>query len=131
MACFIAGSATDSIELLDFFANIFNTNGKSVNAFNNGMVIADALNSYGLLYSGLWGSQNGTGRAKKEFDRVMPIHLKQLKSDTMEVRVASGENIALMFEILGIGRKIDASEEWEQLQNHERVRYSLLISLVH
>nr|CAG8481239.1 11044_t:CDS:2 [Entrophospora candida] len=120
MACFIAGSAADAIELLDFFANIFHTDGKSVNAINNGMVIADALNSYGLLYAGLWGSQKGTDKAKKEFDRLMPIHLKHLKSDTMEVRVASGENIALMFEILGIGRKRDASEEWEQLQHPER-----------
>src|SRR5207248_680176 len=91
------------------------------------MVIADALNSYGLLYSALWGDQKETNRARKEFDHVMPIHIKHLESDAVEVRVASGENIALMFETLGIGRKRDASEEWEQLRYADEVRCCFII----
>jgi hypothetical protein len=131
MVCFIAGSATDAIELLDFFKNIFHTNGKSIGAFNNGTIIADALNYYGLLYAGLWGNNhNVSDRARKEFDSVMPIHVKQLESDTMEVRVASGENIALIFEILGIGRKRNPSEEWEQLQDVNEVKMILLLLFI-
>jgi len=57
--------------------------------------------------------------AREEFERVMPAHIKQLESSTMEVRVASGENIALMFETLGISRKVDLAEEWGQEHDDE------------
>ncbi|RIA80969.1 interferon-related developmental regulator-domain-containing protein [Glomus cerebriforme] len=119
LACFIAGSQTEAFELLDFFVEIIITNGKSVNAINDGVTLTSALNAYGLLYAGLWGdSKKVAGMAREEFERVMPAHIKQLESSTMEVRVASGENIALMFETLGIG-KVDSTEEWGQEQDDE------------
>jgi len=115
LACFISCSQAETFELLNFFAEIIITNGKSVNAINDGATLTGALNAYGLLYAGLWGdSKKVAGMAREEFERVMPAHIKQLESSTMEVRVASGENIALMFETLGIGRGVDSAEEWGQ-----------------
>ena len=127
LACFIAGSQAEAIELLNFFAEIITTNGKSVNANNDGDTLTSTLNAYGLLYAGLWGdSKKVAGMAREEFERIMPAHIKQLESSTMEVRVASGENIALMFETLGINRKIDSAEEWGQ-EHDDEVRKSLKI----
>ncbi|CAG8665330.1 18374_t:CDS:2, partial [Racocetra fulgida] len=105
-------------ELLDFFNEIILTNGKSVNANNEGGVIESALNAYGLLFSGLWGdSKRGSDKAREEFERIMPSLIKQLESSTMEVRVASGEIIALMFESLGIGKESGTVENWGQSQD--------------
>ncbi|CAG8479275.1 11955_t:CDS:2 [Acaulospora morrowiae] len=123
LVCFIAGSHTDAIELLEFFSNIIITSGKSVNATNNPVTITSALNSYGLLFSGLWGnSRKGSIRSREEFERVMPGHIKQLESTSMEVRVASGENIALMFESLGIGRRVEQNDKWG---NHDHLTHLL------
>ncbi|CAI2179239.1 4011_t:CDS:2 [Funneliformis geosporum] len=120
LACFIAGSQAEVFELLNFFAEIIITNGKSVNATNDGATLTSALNAYGLLYARLWGdSKKVAGMAREEFERVIPAHTKQLESSIMEVRVASGVNIALMFETLGIGKRIDPSEEWVQDQEAE------------
>ncbi|CAG8596338.1 6448_t:CDS:2 [Funneliformis caledonium] len=113
LACFIAGSQAEVFELLNFFAEIIITNGKSVNAVNDGATLTSALNAYGLLYASLWGdSKKVAGMAREEFERIIPAHTKQLESSIMEVRVASGINIALMFETLGIGKRIDPAEEW-------------------
>ncbi|CAG8827525.1 10482_t:CDS:2, partial [Racocetra persica] len=115
LTCFIAASYADAIELLDFFNEIILTNGKSVNANNEGGVIESALNAYGLLFSGLWSdNKRGSDKAREEFERIMPSLIKQLESSTMEVRVASGEIIALMFESLGIGKESGTGENWGQ-----------------
>ncbi|RIB07169.1 interferon-related developmental regulator-domain-containing protein [Gigaspora rosea] len=113
LSCFISASYAEAIELLNFFNDIIVTNGKNVNANNDGEVIESALNAYGLLFSGLWGdNKRGSNKAKEEFDHIMPGLTKQLESSTMEVRVASGEIIALMFESLGIGKENDTEENW-------------------
>lgn len=123
MACFISGSQAEALELMNFFVEIIITNGKSVNAINDGATLTGALNAYGLLYAGLWGdSKKVAGMAREEFERVMPAHIKQLESSTMEVRVASGENIALMFETLGISKGIDSAEGWGQELDDEVFR---------
>ena len=110
---------------MNFIVEIIITNGKTVNANNDGATLTSALNAYGLLYAGLWGdSKKVSGIAKEEFERIMPAHIKQLESSTMEVRVASGENIALMFETLGIGRKMDSADEWGQ-EHDDKVRILL------
>ncbi|CAG8554768.1 183_t:CDS:2, partial [Scutellospora calospora] len=116
LACFVSASYADAIELLDFFNDIILTNGKSVNANNEGDVIEGALNAYGLLFSGLWGNnRRSSDKAREEFERIMPNLTKQLESSTMEVRVASGEIIALMFESLG--KENSAEENWNQLSD--------------
>ncbi|CAG8525065.1 2047_t:CDS:2, partial [Dentiscutata heterogama] len=92
LACFISASYADAIELLNFFNDIILTNGKSVNANNEGSVIESALNAYGLLFSGLWGdSKRSSDKAKEEFEHIMPGLIKQLESSTMEVRFAADE----------------------------------------
>ena len=101
----------DALELIGFFVQIIKTNGSSVNAPNDSLTVTAALKAYGLLYAGLWGdSKRNSPAAREEFDRVMPMHMMHLESPSMDVRVASGENIALMFEILKIGREHGAGE---------------------
>lgn len=79
LACFTAASYADAIELLDFFNEIILTNGKSVNANNEGSVIESALKAYGLLFSGLWGnSKRGSDKAREEFERIMQVLLNSL-----------------------------------------------------
>lgn len=57
-------------------------------------VTVAALDSYGLLFSILDGS------VREAFDRTMPAHMKHLKSTNGDVRIAAGENVALMYESL-------------------------------
>ncbi|CAG8675645.1 7817_t:CDS:2, partial [Ambispora leptoticha] len=45
-------------------------------------------------------------------------------------RVASGENIALMFDILGIGRKYSSSREYEDLDNVDFHQIDQLVTLL-
>src|SRR6185295_2958002 len=108
---------------------IIKTNGSSVNAPNDSLTVTAGLKAYGLLYAGLWGdSKRNSPAAREEFDRVMPMHMMHLESPSMDVRVASGENIALMFEILKIGREhgtgewgeaSESDEDYEGSENYE------------
>src|SRR6185312_6234303 len=110
----------DAVELIGFFVQIIKTNGSSVNAPNDSLTIAAALKAYGLLYAGLWGdSKRNSPAAREEFERIMPMHVMHLESPSMDVRVASGENIALMFEILKIGRARGAGEWGEASESDE------------
>ncbi|CAG8747719.1 10811_t:CDS:2, partial [Ambispora leptoticha] len=116
LACFIAASNKDALELLDFFYNIISSNAKNIHAVNDPASLTSALNAHGLLYAGLWGDyreskSSSSSGPRAQFERIMPTLMRQLESTIMEVRVASGENIALMFDILGIGVLLVLSED--------------------
>ncbi|RUS26002.1 interferon-related developmental regulator-domain-containing protein [Jimgerdemannia flammicorona] len=106
---FIAASTADSIDCLNFFYEILQSAGHSVHIDDvededaMTIVMASAARGYGLLYAVIWGDGRGRrGDAWDEFEKSMPAHLKLLDSISMEVRVASGENIALMFESIDL-----------------------------
>ncbi|CAG8544966.1 6847_t:CDS:2 [Ambispora gerdemannii] len=89
LACFIAASKADALELLDFFYDIISSNAKNINAVNDGASITSALNAYGLLYAGLWGDYrdsklSSSSGAHIQFERIMPTLMKQLESTIME-----------------------------------------------
>ncbi|KAF9158845.1 Interferon- developmental regulator 1 [Actinomortierella ambigua] len=93
------------VALLNFFADVAVTAGESVNAHQNGDTLAAALEAFSVLYAGLFGHGLGHSRplmmqARRIFNKIIdPLELL-LDHSTMEVRVASGEAIALLFEIL-------------------------------
>eukprot|EP00842_Homolaphlyctis_polyrhiza_P003710 jgi/Hompol1/433/HPOL_000150-RA len=56
-------------------------------------VIASTLDAYGLLYS-----TASTKLDQDEFNRILDTHMALLESDDVDVRIAAGENIAIILE---------------------------------
>ncbi|KAF9286717.1 Interferon- developmental regulator 1 [Mortierella alpina] len=107
-ACFISStpqpSHLPSYELLGFFSEIALSSGASVNAPQNAETLAAAFEAFGVLYAGLFphlGPKETTMRARRFFNSIIPAAKTQLEHPSVEVRVAAGETIALMLEILG------------------------------
>ncbi|KAF9094001.1 Interferon- developmental regulator 1 [Mortierella sp. AD031] len=106
-ACFISSTPQPShlptYELLNFFADIALSSGASANASQNGETLAAALEVFGVLYAGLFprlGPKPITMQARRFFNQMIPAAKALLEHPTVEVRVAAGETIALMLEIL-------------------------------
>ncbi|KAF9897086.1 Interferon- developmental regulator 1, partial [Lobosporangium transversale] len=106
-ACFISSTPQPShlptYDLLGFFSEIVSTSGASVNASQNAETLAAALESFGVLYAGLFphlGPKQITMHARRFFNRVVEGAKELLEHPAVEVRVAAGETIALMLEIL-------------------------------
>ncbi|CAO3567508.1 unnamed protein product [Mortierella alpina] len=106
-ACFISStpqpSHLPSYELLGFFSDIALSSGASVNAPQNAETLAAAFEAFSVLYAGLFpqlGPKETTMRARRFFNNIIPAAKTQLEHPSVEVRVAAGETIALMLEIL-------------------------------
>ncbi|KAG0240170.1 Interferon- developmental regulator 2 [Actinomortierella wolfii] len=100
-----APSHLPSYELLNFFADIAVTEGEVVNAHQNGETLTAALEAFSVLYAGLFGHGLGHQRqlmmqSRRLFNKVIEPLERLLEHTSMEVRVASGETMALVFEIL-------------------------------
>ncbi|KAF9134371.1 Interferon- developmental regulator 1 [Mortierella sp. 14UC] len=106
-ACFISSTPQPShlptYELLNFFTDIALSSGASANALQNGETLAAALEAFNVLYAGVFprlGPKTITMQARRIFNRMVPAAKTLLEHPTVEVRVAAGETIALMLEIL-------------------------------
>ncbi|KAG0314822.1 Interferon- developmental regulator 1, partial [Dissophora globulifera] len=107
-ACFISSTPQPShlptYELLTYFADIALSSGASVNAFQNAETLAAALESFSALYAALFPSigrhKQMTMQARRYFNTVIPAAKMLLEHPAVQVRVAAGETIALMLEIL-------------------------------
>ncbi|KAG0071915.1 Interferon- developmental regulator 1 [Linnemannia elongata] len=106
-ACFISSTPQPShlptYELLNFFADIALSSGASANASQNGETLAAALESFSVLYAGVFphlGPKPITMQARRLFNQMIPAAKTLLEHPTVEVRVAAGETIAVMLEIL-------------------------------
>ncbi|KAG9069803.1 Interferon- developmental regulator 1 [Linnemannia hyalina] len=106
-ACFISSTPQPShlptYELLSFFADIALSSGASANASQNGETLAAALESFNVLYAGVFqrlGPKTITIQARRIFNQMIPAAKALLEHPTVEVRVAAGETIAVMLEIL-------------------------------
>ncbi|KAK9717985.1 Interferon- developmental regulator 1 [Basidiobolus ranarum] len=87
-------ASTDELEtlkLMDMFTVIFKDSHRSP------QTIVSAVNAHGLLFTTLGGSSRIT---RSIFDSTMPILTRLLESSNVEIRVSSGESMALMIEIL-------------------------------
>ncbi|KAG0057558.1 Interferon- developmental regulator 2 [Gryganskiella cystojenkinii] len=106
-ACFISSTPQPShlptYELLNFFSEIAISGGASVNASQNGDTLAAALEAFSVLYAGLFanlGPKQLTMQARRYFNNIIPATKTMLEHPSVEVRVAAGETMALMLEIL-------------------------------
>ncbi|KAG0333955.1 Interferon- developmental regulator 1 [Podila horticola] len=106
-ACYISSTPQPShlptYDLLSFFAEITISSGASANAPHNSETIAAALEAFSVLYAGLFhtlGPKQLTMQARRFFNNIIPAAKTLLEHPSVEVRVASGETIAVMFEIL-------------------------------
>ncbi|KAF8928419.1 Interferon- developmental regulator 2 [Dissophora ornata] len=90
-------------DLLAFFSDIAISSGASVNAPQNAETLAAALEAFNVLYAGLFprlGPKQITMQARRYFNNIIPAAKTLLEHPAVEVRVAAGETIALMLEIL-------------------------------
>ena len=76
------------------------------------LVSKSALEAFGLLY---------TATAKKigreDFNRIVDEHSALLESNDVDVRIAAGENLAIMFEDLDASQQSDDPQPGASLQN--------------
>ncbi|CAM0143154.1 unnamed protein product [Umbelopsis sp. WA50703] len=73
-----------------------------------GNIMAIILRGYGLLFASTYGEGSGTLEdAWDELEKVVPVFTMFLESGTKDVRVAAGEDIALIFESINIHHNLD------------------------
>ncbi|KAF9424635.1 Interferon- developmental regulator 1 [Entomortierella beljakovae] len=106
-ACLISSTPQPShlptYELLGFFSEIVTTNGSSANAKLDSDTLTAALETFSVLYAALFqrlGPKQLTMQARRYFNNIISAAKHLLEHASVEVRVASGETIALMLEIL-------------------------------
>ncbi|KAF1951595.1 IFRD domain-containing protein [Byssothecium circinans] len=91
-AAYFGGTSEEEIEdLLTYFLEIVESDGLSANAHDEPSVVTAALEQWGLLATVLDDAQEATDAAIEAF-------VDQLESADVNVQIAAGENIALMFE---------------------------------
>ncbi|KAI1336116.1 interferon-related developmental regulator-domain-containing protein [Xylariaceae sp. FL0016] len=85
------GSITAAEELMDFLVEIVESDGHSIEAGDNGPCVAAALTGWGFVASNLDDLEEQSQQALEAFT-------EQLDSTDVEVQIAAGANIALIFE---------------------------------
>ncbi|KAF9580084.1 Interferon- developmental regulator 1 [Lunasporangiospora selenospora] len=119
-ACFISSTPQPShlptYDLLSFFSEIAISCGASVNASQNPETLKAALESYSVLYANLFQrlgrDRQLTMQARRYFNNIMPALKSLLDHSNVDVRVASGETVALMLEILDDYQRKREDEEF-------------------
>ncbi|TVY35794.1 Uncharacterized protein LOCC1_G007890 [Lachnellula occidentalis] len=92
-AAAIYGGASDNEveEILDDLLEIIESDGVSVNAEDNGDVVAAACEAWGFLATSIDDMEEKT-------EAAMDAFVEQLESSDVAVQIAAGENIALLYE---------------------------------
>ncbi|KAG0166696.1 hypothetical protein DFQ28_006440 [Apophysomyces sp. BC1034] len=118
---FIAASDADTRGAFDYFYKLLLSGGANLQpedeneAFSSSQLLSlveATLRAYGLLYASAYGDKRGDLEdAWDELHGVMPVHLDLLESTSKDVRVAAGENIALMFESVQMLKRTEIKTE--------------------
>ena len=108
----IFGGASDSEieEIMDDLLEIIESDGSSVEAADNGDVVAAACEAWGFLATSIDDVEDRT-------ETAMDAFVEQLESSDTSVQIAAGENIALLFEKSYTERETDdgpASDEEDE-----------------
>ncbi|EGF82079.1 hypothetical protein BATDEDRAFT_36696 [Batrachochytrium dendrobatidis JAM81] len=74
-------------ELLDYFEDVISAHDEEE------IVIHAAVEAYGLLYPSA-----STRQGQEGYNRILDAHVELLESDDVDVRIAAGENIAIVIE---------------------------------
>ncbi|KAI1292552.1 interferon-related developmental regulator-domain-containing protein [Xylaria venustula] len=115
------GSMTAAEELLDFLLEIVESDGHSIEAGDNGPVVAAALTAWGFVASNLDDLQ-------EQSDQALEAFTEQLDSTDVDVQVAAGTNIALIFE--AAREYEDETEEASNLQYDQHKLVQRMTALV-
>ncbi|KAF3933126.1 hypothetical protein ABW19_dt0202287 [Dactylella cylindrospora] len=91
LAFFTDASEEDIETTMDFFHEIVENDGHSIGAGDDSGTVAAAIEEWGLLLTHIDDGEDITDRSSEAF-------VEQLESTEIEVQVAAGEVIALMFE---------------------------------
>jgi len=86
--CFVTGDDGAILDLLEFFSGLF---AQSTLA---SITVKASLNAFGLLFTSA-----GTPMAMQAFEKNITVFEHLLDHSSSDVRIAAGENIALMFEM--------------------------------
>lgn len=109
------GSVVAAEELLDFLLEIVESDGHSIEAGDNGPVVSAALSAWGFVASNLDDLQG-------QSDQALEVFTEQLDSIEVDVQVAAGMNIALVFEAAREGEE-ETEEAWNlQYDQHKLVQ---------
>lgn len=111
-AAAVYGGASDSEieEIMDDFLEIIESDGSSVDAADSGEVVGAACQAWGFLATSIDDIEDKT-------EEAMDAFVEQLQSSDTAVQVASGENVALLYEKSFTAREADdgpASEEEDE-----------------
>ncbi|KAH0244202.1 IFRD-domain-containing protein, partial [Aureobasidium melanogenum] len=102
IATFYGGVGLDETqEIMDFYLEIIESDGHSVEAGDDGNVVAAALQEWGFLATQFEGMEDTS-------EEPMEAFVEQLESSDASVVIAAGENIALLFE-----------KSWSELEEDE------------
>lgn len=108
IATFYGGAADDEIEnVMDFFLDIVSTDGSSISEEDNADVVIAALEEWGFLATELDDMEESTEVAMETF-------ADQLGSNDIGVQIATGENIALLYE-----KSYTEAESGDELSDEE------------
>ncbi|KAJ8130142.1 hypothetical protein O1611_g3488 [Lasiodiplodia mahajangana] len=109
------GSMVAAEELLDFLVDIVESDGHSVEAGDNGPVVSAALTAWGFVASNLDDLQG-------QSDLALEVFTEQLDSTDVDVQIAAGSNIALIFEAAR-EYEDETDEAWDlQYDQHKLVQ---------
>ncbi|KAI1179194.1 interferon-related developmental regulator-domain-containing protein [Nemania sp. FL0916] len=115
------GSVDGAEELLDFLVEIVESDGHTIAAEDNGPVVSAALTAWGFVASHLTNLE-GQG------DQALEAFTEQLDSTDVDVQVAAGANIALIFE--AAREHEDETEETWNLQYDQHKLVQRMTALV-
>ncbi|KAI8930233.1 interferon-related developmental regulator-domain-containing protein [Entophlyctis helioformis] len=113
----------DTWDLLNTFEEIFEaaTAGEDVEP----EIVCRAIEAYGLLYA-----TASTRYSQEGFNRILDTHKSLLESDDVDVRIAAGENIAIIIEDRDAMAEEDEPAETEPFykDSHELIRQLAFLS---
>lgn len=107
ITCFLVGSQDDTQNLMNFMLDILAADGSSIGASNESEVLTAAIHAWGILCTSLPDSVN----RQSINDDAMGILVGLLKNLHVDVQVAAGECIALLYEMSYTSAEEDMEEE--------------------
>ena len=101
------------IPLLDFYQDIFESNGDVIGHGDDDEIVTSAIEAYGILLSACDDQQ-------APVQEIMPVLIENLSSSTLSVRLAAGEVVALCYELFASASTSDEDEEAEEEEDEEK-----------
>ncbi|KAI9480936.1 MAG: interferon-related developmental regulator-domain-containing protein [Benjaminiella poitrasii] len=133
---YIAASDIDKQLVREYIFDLIETDGAEfsvdeLSPHDMDRLLFEATRAYGLLYAASFTSGFVDFEVLwEEVEKVMPVHEIMLESTDKDNRIASGENIALMFETVNIFLAAD-DEEDEEEDGMVKPEYDNMDGLIH